>query len=62
MSEHSPGTRDLPDGRKEIHDLLEETKALFDETINKLDRLFGLVLGMGAVQIGLLITLIVLTV
>ena len=61
MSELRPGIRDLPDEQREINDLLEETKALSNETINKLDRVFGAVLGMGAIQIGLLITLIVLT-
>lgn len=61
VSEFHPGIQDTPDGQKETHDLIEETKASFNLTINKLDRVFGAVLGNGIVLIALLITLIVLT-
>ena len=61
MTERPHSVQDSLDEREETKALLDETIALSNGTINRLDRLFGAILGIGVVLIGLLITLIILT-
>ena len=56
VDEHAAATVDLREGQREIFD---QMNSRFDGLISRLDRLFFATLGIGAVQIALLITLIV---
>ena len=63
VEEQAAAIGDLRDGQREIRETMDrrfdDVSRRFDETNSRIDRLFLAVLGIGAAQIALLITLIV---
>ena len=59
VEEHAAAIADLREGQREIRNALAAMNSRIDEVNSRIDRLFLAILGIGAAQIALLVTLIV---